>query len=580
MAHLQSDHQDVIVQAIENDSSTQLIGIFKNYSKLELMTKLWTPNEQGETLLILAIKRKRFNVIDLLVKKLRECVRDKKCRSLCLSTFCQIQTNDQVSIVEVMECLIDPWLLEPRKDEPLWLEFLWNCTKSSSIARQEKIDALELIGSAFLFIQVKSPSKEMWAPHHGLQCWKEAMDLRYSPGDLAIPKTPYVFTTMAAKAFVDNSEVLTLEELELLEQESSIYGSPPSWGLASSQWKFYLRVQALLVNQRIVSQVNNGPYYFHLIHLIRYGWDCNSHRHEHIRAYNICLLIFEQAKSFNSTTSSPKCIDIFVETLELMLRCFERMGEQPAESPERQELTPLNVMEAIKCCTVLANLLPVPLVNDKDHNRLHRANMDAYDFVLQLLKYFPHLNKEENKQFEEYLSRFVHLDVHRGSHSLLHGAINRCMWIYESDFQRVIDLLLKLDVDPNATDRHGKTPLHLLAEKWNETRFSTYGNSAAFASLFISESLSMVFQSLVDVGGHLDQATPEGQTVISLLKIQRTKYTHQDCHFDSYMESVINTVLPLSCYCAQSLRQHGFPLDNRFPPSVKSFILRHSALKL
>jgi hypothetical protein len=206
--------------------------------------------------------------------------------------------------------------------------------------------------------------------------------------------------------------------------------------------------------------------------------------------------------------------------------------------------------------------------------------MDAYDFVLQLLKYFPHLNKEENKQFEEYLSRFVHLDVHRGSHSLLHGAINRCMWIYESDFQRVIDLLLKLDVDPNATDRHGKAPLHLLAEKWNETRFSTYGNSAAFASLFISESLSMVFQSLVDVGGHLDQATPEGQTVISLLKIQRTKYTHQDCHFDSYMESVINTVLPLSCYCAQSLRQHGFPLDNRFPPSVKSFILRHSALKL
>ena len=69
MAHLQSDHHDVIVQAIENDSSTQLIGIFKNYSKLELMTKLWTPNEQGETLLILAIKRKRFNVIDLLVKK-------------------------------------------------------------------------------------------------------------------------------------------------------------------------------------------------------------------------------------------------------------------------------------------------------------------------------------------------------------------------------------------------------------------------------------------------------------------------------------------------------------------------------
>ena len=114
MAHLQSDHHDVIVQAIENDSSTQLIGIFKNYSKLELMTKLWTPNEQGETLLILAIKRKRFNVIDLLVKKLRECVRDKKCRSLCLSTFCQIQTNDQVSIVEVMEYLIDPWLLEPR----------------------------------------------------------------------------------------------------------------------------------------------------------------------------------------------------------------------------------------------------------------------------------------------------------------------------------------------------------------------------------------------------------------------------------------------------------------------------------
>jgi hypothetical protein len=576
MAYLQSV-QDLIVQAIENDSTTQLSEIFKNCSKLEVMTKIWTPTPssgQGETLLISAIKTKRFNVIDFLVRILRECVSDKECRSLCLSTFCQIQT-DQISIVDVMECLIDPWLLEPRRDEPLWLEFLWNCIKSSSIPRQDKIDALELIGAAFIFIQVKSQSKVMWAPHHGLQCWKDAMALRYSTGERAIPKTPNVFTDEAAKAFADNSEVLTLEELELMEQESSIYGCPPAWGLASSHWKCYLRVQALLVNQRVVSQVNNGPYYFHLINLIRYGWDCNSYRKEPSRAFNICLLIIDQAKSFSSTASSPKCIHIFVETLDLMSKCFERMREETAESPERRELTPVNLLKAIGCCTVIANLLPVPLMNDKDHNRLHRVNICAYDFVSLLFKSFPRLNQEKHKQLEECLSQFIPLDVHRGSHSLLHAGINRSVWLYESNTQRLIQLFLKMGVDPNATDRKGKTPLHILAEKWNWTRFSTYLDSADFPS----ESLSNVFQSLVEAGGHLDQATPEGHTVIDFLEIQRKKHSLHDYYFNSYLNSLINTVLPLSCYCAQSLRQHKIPLGNQLPPRVHSFILRHSALK-
>jgi ankyrin repeat protein len=149
------------------------------------------------------------------------------------------------------------------------------------------------------------------------------------------------------------------------------------------------------------------------------------------------------------------------------------------------------------------------------------------------------------------------------------------VWLYESNTQRLIQLFLKMGVDPNATDRKGKTPLHILAEKWNWTRFSTYLDSADFPS----ESLSNVFQSLVEAGGHLDQATPEGHTVIDFLEIQRKKHSLHDYYFNSYLNSLINTVLPLSCYCAQSLRQHKIPLGNQLPPRVHSFILRHSALK-
>jgi hypothetical protein len=122
---------------------------------------------------------------------------------------------------------------------------------------------------------------------------------------------------------------------------------------------------------------------------------------------------------------------------------------------------------------------------------------------------------------------------------LLHAAI----WPYQFNLKS-INLFLRLGADPNATDMNGKTALHILASKWN-----WYWHSKK------NELYVQVFQTLVDAGGHLDMMTPEGETVVSILKESVRGYSY--CH--PYLESIINAVPPLTCYCARVIRQHGIP---------------------
>jgi ankyrin repeat protein len=119
---------------------------------------------------------------------------------------------------------------------------------------------------------------------------------------------------------------------------------------------------------------------------------------------------------------------------------------------------------------------------------------------------------------------------------LLHAAI----WPYQFNLKS-INLFLRLGADRNATDMNGKTALHILNSKWN-----WYNTKNEYVQ---------VFQTLVDAGGLLDMMTPEGETVVSILKesVRENSYCHP------YLESIINAVPPLTCYCVRVIRQHGIP---------------------
>jgi hypothetical protein len=140
----------------------------------------------------------------------------------------------------------------------------------------------------------------------------------------------------------------------------------------------------------------------------------------------------------------------------------------------------------------------------------------------------------------------------------------------------VIQLLFSVGVNPNATNKKGKTPLHVLAESWNWTRLSS-----SDWDQFPEREFSILFRSIVNAGGHLDQATPGGQTVLSILKEIRAKHSRLVIPFDPYLDSLVNVVLPLSCYCATAIRRNGIPYEDelQLPRRLHSFVRRHSALK-
>ena len=573
--------QDLIFEAVTNEQLPELRKLFGKFDRTGQMEYLRKRNELGETAMAVAIKFKHYEIIEWLVKVLRDCVSRRLCGFLCLPTFCQIRIN-QISVVEMMDYLLDPWLLEPRKDELVWLEFLLHSIRISSVTQKEKAYSLELIGSAFIFYQASKKSRgigNIYSCDRGIECWKSAICVRDSPfGRPAILKIPYELSVTARKAFgVNSTEWSGMEELEQYEREafSDSESGLPVWKIESSEWYFQLRVQALLVSQRIACQVNPGrgavPYYFHLVHLIRLGWDCNSKRKNFDQAINICFLVLEQSKGLDPTTTSPKCINIFIETLDLLANSLKNVKESAGTGSE--EFSAANILMAIKHCSAIASLLLVSSVQDQDRNHRKVNLLSVYDFVLLLSDL--QLSPLENQQLEENLSLYVRHAVHHGSCQLLHAAVNKAVWFHEIVSQDVIQLLFRVGVNPNATNKKGKTPLHVLAESWNWTRLSN-----SDWEKFPERKFSILFRSIVDAGGHLDQATPGGKTVLSILKENRIKHSRLVIPFDSYLDSLVHAVLPLSCYCATAIRRNGIPYEDelQLPRRLHSFVRRHSAL--
>jgi hypothetical protein len=95
--------------------------------------------------------------------------------------------------------------------------------------------------------------------------------------------------------------------------------------------------------------------------------------------------------------------------------------------------------------------------------------------------------------------------------------------------------------------------------------------------IHLDENVAL-FQALVNAGTHLDMATDEGNTILSVLKKNLMRPNQRSLIVPPYYESVLNTVFPLKCYCAQVIRRHGIQFDeDRLPIHLQEFVSQHSA---
>ena len=209
---------DLFYKAVVEGSVSELRELRKNHGRKAIMANLKASscNEQGDTWFKVAIKGEHYDVLEFLVHQIKGHImfglyKKWKASAENVSPFSWEKYNftdvslpfvlssniavirdicGQIPITRLIEYLIDV-----RKDEPLWLEFVLNSIMASSIPRPDKIVALECMGIAFIFRQVnylfqrRYPLNEvkMW---RGLLCWKEALILRNSTadGEPTIPK--------------------------------------------------------------------------------------------------------------------------------------------------------------------------------------------------------------------------------------------------------------------------------------------------------------------------------------------------------------------------------------------------------
>ena len=105
-------------------------------------------------------------------------------------------------------------------------------------------------------------------------------------------------------------------------------------------------------------------------------------------------------------------------------------------------------------------------------------------------------------------------------------------------------LLLEVKANHNALDRVGRTLLHVAAANWH-----SHSNFVEVADL------------LMDTGSHLNQPDIRGITCLQLFRQMHHRLSAEGLLDPApNLEDLIhNVVLPLTCYCAQSIRNTEFP---------------------
>ena len=81
---------------------------------------------------------------------------------------------------------------------------------------------------------------------------------------------------------------------------------------------------------------------------------------------------------------------------------------------------------------------------------------------------------------------------------------------------------------------------------------------------------------LLNAGARIDQATPDGKTIRSILNEQQLHLRRPSYYpFESLADNPLNVVLPLSCYCAQSIRRNGISYEDQLPARLQKFVSTH-----
>ena len=397
------------------------------------------------------------------------------------------------------------------------------------VTKQEKIDALELLGAIF----INNENLDL-----ALKLWKQATEERYEDGVLVIPK---IHMKCPISGYNNMLEFETVMEPELMVSEPD-----------------FLWMQALLVRERILS----------------YSWTCFHIWHRGIRYKNsgnfsrcINLWLLYALNILHKYNKTDVLISFFCQFIRLFYIDMTD-GQLRENFSDIMMVFRKMVMElqASQDAPRAGELEDVPI--DGDPFRV--TIIFVLFLVCRLTDIMPDLEEEKIHEIKKVVHLFVTVGAQgRCGVSVLHLA---CSWdmnmfisqgsnLFNRDFPSLatINLLLECGAPVDTKDNDGNTALHQAALKANA------GSIIRNKRIIRTSNRQPVIQSLLKYGAHFDLVNNQKKTFYELLD---GSLLHEIIY------SEINSRSRLACLAAQVARKHNLALDS-LPLKLKDFVLNH-----
>lgn len=434
------------------------------------------------------------------------------------------------------------------------------------VSRQERIDALELLGATFV-----DKKRDMLG---SFKLWKRAMEDRYVDGELVCPK---MVLASPIAAYENTVEVSDIDELE------EIISDPDG-----------MRMQALLVRERILGPAHpdtsyyiryRGAVYADMGHFERcitlwmYALDMQQKMLEPLSPMTqSSLLSFAELFSYmmsegrnrnNNQRRSPPVGGINANNVGdgMGPRVGQPNGPQGApnhpssSSPNHPPVNFCDIMSVFEKAVTevrqgqetFSNNSSVNSPPERDVTYFNRTLVIILHLICLLTKLLPHLSTQETHQVKKAVFKFIKVDARgRGGQTPLHLACSRESSavgrypICQFPSAEVVSLLLECGADIEAQDNEENFPLHT-------------------AAINKPPAKPQVVMTLLENGAHLDAVNADERTFADLVK------PRQPVH------EVVNVLkfTNLQCLAARVIQRHNIPHEGLLPTKLSDFVELH-----